>query len=161
MNKLLAVLLIAAFPTAAMAVDASGGCGLGSMVFKGQSGIAPQVLAITTNGTAFNQLFGISSGTLGCTQDGVVQSHMAAVMFIDKNKNALAYDMSVGQGETLASLEHLIGVQAQDQAAFSRMAKQNVGNIFASNDVTGQQVEANLRKALGNDAQLSKYQAAL
>lgn len=161
MNKLLAVLLIAAFPAVAMAGDNVGGCGVGSMVFKGQSGIAPQILAVTTNGISGNQTFGITSGTLGCTQDGVVHSNMAAVMFIDKNKNALAYDMSVGQGETLASLEHLIGVQEQDRAAFSRMAKQNVGSIFASNDMTGQQVEANLRKALGSDAQLSKYQAAL
>jgi hypothetical protein len=45
----------------------STGCGLGTIIFEGQKGIAPQVLAVTTNGTSGNQTFGITSGTLGCT----------------------------------------------------------------------------------------------
>ena len=44
----------------------SVGWGLGSQIFDGQSGVAPQVLAVTTNGTLGNQTFGISSGTSGC-----------------------------------------------------------------------------------------------
>jgi hypothetical protein len=51
MKKLMAVLsLVAALPTLAFAAtDNVGGCGVGSMIFKGQQGIAPQVLAVTTN----------------------------------------------------------------------------------------------------------------
>ena len=32
----------------AKAIDSTGGCGLGSMAWRGQSGIIPQVLAMTT-----------------------------------------------------------------------------------------------------------------
>ncbi len=160
MKKILAALsLAAAFPAAALAggQDNVGGCGLGSMVFKGQSGVAPQILAVTTNGTSGNQTFGISSGTLGCSQDGVVHSNMRTALFIENNKQALARDMSVGSGETLASLSHLIGVKDQDQAAFNRVTRENVARIFAND----KQVAVSLREVLASDATLSQYQAAL
>jgi len=164
MKKVLAVLsLMAAFPVAALAggQDNVGGCGLGSMVFKGQSGVVPQVLAVTTNGTSGNQTFGISSGTLGCSQDGMVRSNMKTALFIENNKDALARDMSVGNGETLASLAHLIGVKDQDQAAFNRVTKDNVARIFAKDNVATEQVVVALRDVLAQDTTLSQYQAAL
>jgi len=144
-----------------MAVDNVGGCGVGSMVFKGQKGIAPQVLAVTTNGSTGNQTFGITSGTLGCTQDGVVTSNMKTAMFIESNKDQLARDMSVGSGETLASLSHLLGIEAKDQTAFNRLAKDNVARIFTTENVATEQVVASLREVLAADATLSRYQAAL
>ena len=162
MKKIIAILsLVAAFPTLAMAADNVGGCGVGSMVFKGQKGIAPQVLAVTTNGSTGNQTFGITSGTLGCTQDGVVTSNMKTAMFIESNKDQLARDMSVGSGETLAALSHLLGVETQDQVAFNRLAKDNVARIFTTESVATEQVVASLREVLAADATLSRYQAAL
>lgn len=162
MKRLLAVLsLVTVLPTLAMAADNVGGCGVGSMIFKGQKGIAPQVLAITTNGTLGNQTFGITTGTLGCTQDGMVTSNMKTAMFIDSNKDQLARDMSVGSGETLASLSHLIGIEAKDQAAFNHLAKDNVARIFTNENVATEQVVASLREVLASDATLSHYQAAL
>src|SRR5690606_21045070 len=76
-RKILALAFVGLFPLAAGAqqVPSVGGCGLGSKLFEGQRGVAPQVLAVTTNGTFGNQTFGISSGTLGCNQDGVVRSN--------------------------------------------------------------------------------------
>ena len=157
MKKIITVLsLIAAFPTIAMAADNVGGCGVGSMVFKGQSGVAPQVLAVTTNGTSGNQTFGITTGTLGCTSDGMVNSNMKASLFIQSNKDQLARDMSVGSGETLAALSHLLGVEAQDQVAFNRLTKDNVETIFAT-----EQVIVALREVLASDVALSRYQTAL
>lgn len=162
MKKLITILsLVAAFPTLAMAADNVGGCGVGSMIFKGQKGIAPQVLAITTNGSFGNQTFGITTGTLGCTQDGMVTSNMKTAMFIDSNKDQLARDMSVGNGETLASLSHLLGIEAKDQAAFNRLTKDNVARIFTNESVATEQVVASLREVLASDETLSHYQAAL
>ena len=163
MKKIITVVsLVLALPTAALAgQDNVGGCGLGSMVFKGQSGLAPQVLAVTTNGSSGNQTFGISTGTLGCTQDGTVRSAMKTALFIETNKQQLARDMSVGSGETLASLSHLIGIASQDQAAFNRVAKDNMASIFSSDSVATEQVVASLRAALAADTQLSHYQTAL
>jgi hypothetical protein len=162
MKKIIATLaLTAVFPAAAMAAqDNVGGCGVGSMIFKGQSGVAPQVLAVTTNSSTGNQTFGISTGTLGCTQDGMVHSNMKTAMFIGNNKEALARDMSVGNGETLASLSHLMGVKTEDQAAFNRAAKDNVDRIFAK-DASTEQIMASLREVMASDAALSQYQAAL
>lgn len=163
MKKLIAVLSLAvAFPTAVMAAqDNVGGCGVGSMIFKGQSGVGPQVLAVTTNGISGNQTFGISTGTLGCTQDGTVHSNMKTALFIDSNKDKLARDMSVGSGETLAALAHLLGVESQDQVAFNRLTKDNMARIFTSESVATEQVIVALREVLASDATLSRYQAAL
>lgn len=163
MKKLITVLsLVVALPTAALAAnDNVGGCGLGSMVFKGQSGIGPQVLAVTTNGTSGNQTFGISTGTLGCTQDGTVHSNMKTALFIDSNKDKLARDMSVGGGEALAALSLLLGVESQDQVAFNRLTKDNMARIFTSESVATEQVISALREVLAADATLSRYQAAL
>ncbi|OFZ66816.1 MAG: hypothetical protein A2V79_00560 [Betaproteobacteria bacterium RBG_16_56_24] len=163
MKKLLTVLsLVVALPTAALAAEgADGSCGVGSMIFKGQSGVAPQVLAITTNGTFGNQTFGVTTGTLGCSPNATVKSNMKSAMFIDSNKDQLARDMSVGSGETLASLSHLLGVEAKDQAAFNRLAKNNVARIFTTDSVATEQVISALREVLASDATLSHYQAAL
>ena len=164
MKKIITVLALSlALPTAAFAAgsDNVGGCGVGSMVFKGQSGVAPQVLAVTTNGSSGNQTFGISTGTLGCTQDGAVHSNMKTALFIESNKKQLARDMSVGSGETLASLSHLMGIESQDQAAFNRVAKDNMARIFTTDTVATEQVVASLREVLASDAQLSRYQTAL
>ena len=163
MKKLIAVLsLVMVLPSAALAVDgADGSCGVGSMIFKGQSGVGPQILAITTNGSTLNQMFGVSSGTLGCTPNATVRSNMKTAMFIEGNKDQLARDMSVGSGETLAALSHLLGVEAQDQAAFNRLAKDNVARIFITESVATEQVVAALREVLASDATLAHYQTAL
>jgi len=159
MKKLMAVAAVAAvFPLSAMA-DNIGNCGWGAKLFDGQSGVAPQVLAVTTNGTFGNQTFGITSGTSGCTQDGAVKSNWRTALFIDGNRDALARDMSVGSGEALDSLAHLMGVEAQDRVAFNRAAKDNMARIFAK-DATPE-IMAALRQVLADDAQLARYTTAL
>jgi hypothetical protein len=161
MKKIVTWLIVAALPTAAMAADNVGGCGLGSHLFDGQSGVGPQIFAVTTNGSSGNQTFGITSGTSGCTSDGVVKSNWKTALFIENNKEKLARDMSAGGGEALASLEHLLGVQAQDQAAFNRFARDNATRIFPSGDVSTDQIMVALREALSSDAALSHYRTAL
>jgi hypothetical protein len=161
MKKIIAWLAVAAFPMAALAVDNVGGCGVGSKLFDGETGVGPQIMAVTTNGSTGNQTFGITSGTLGCTSDGVVKSNWKTALFIENNKEKLARDMSAGGGETLASLEHLLGVQAQDRAVFDRFARDNATRIFPSSEVPTEQVMVALREALASDAALSRYKSAL
>lgn len=160
LNKKLAVVaLMVAFPVGAMAAGENniGSCGWGGKLFDGQRGIAPQVLGATTNGTFGNQTFGISSGTSGCTQDGVVKSNWKTAMFIDGNKSKLARDMSTGSGETLESLAKLIGIQDQHKAAFFQATKDNFSRIFASDNVTTDQVVASLKQVLASDSELAPY----
>ena len=162
MKKLLLVAAIA-LPFSAMAAGENniGTCGWGSKLFDGQSGLAPQVLGATTNGTFGNQTFAITSGTSGCTQDGAVRSNWRTALFIDGNRQQLARDMSTGSGETLDSLAHLMGVQSQDRAAFNRVARENMQRIFPSENAGTEHIVSALRQVLGADAQLARYTVAL
>ncbi len=157
MNKtLLAAIMIAPLSTA-MAAPNNAGCGLGSTLFDGQSGIGPQILAVTTNGTSGNQTFGITSGTLGCEEGGVVQASAAVTMFVGSNLDNLSRDMSLGQGEALESLAQLMGIPAADKGQFFATSRQNFGKIFAANDITAGEVLDNLYTVLSADAQLAAY----
>ena len=161
MRKILIAVVISALPAFAFAQQNNiGSCGWGAKLFDGQSGIAPQVLAVTTNGTSGNQTFGITTGTSGCTQDGVVRSTWKTAMFIDGNKDRLARDMSIGNGETLDSLAHLIGVSEQDRVAFGRAMQANVSVIFPSGSSTADSVVA-LRQVLRSDSGLSQYATSI
>jgi hypothetical protein len=155
------ILLVAAFallPSVSMA-DNVGGCGLGSKLFAGKRGIAPQVLAVTTNGTFGNQTFGITSGTSGCTQDGVVTSNWKTAAFIDGNMNRLALDMSRGEGESLSAVAALIGVEEKDARAFNATMQKNFTTIFSSSEVTSTDVVAAMKKVLSEDNNLAVYSA--
>jgi hypothetical protein len=159
MRKLLFVSMLFALPVLAHA-DNVGGCGWGSKLLEGQKGVFGQSLAVTTNGSFGNQTFGITSGTSGCTQDGVVSSNWKTAMFIDGNRDRLARDMSVGGGETLDSLAHLIGVRDEDRGAFNRVVQENVSLIFPAGSTTEQAVVA-LRAVLGSSSELAQYAASV
>src|SRR5215471_12520582 len=161
MRKILIAVVLSAVPAFAFAQQNNvGSCGWGTKLFDGQSGVFPQAFAGITNATSWNQTFAISSGTSGCTQDGVVKSTWKTAMFIDGNKDRLARDMSTGNGETLDSLAHLIGVHEQDRAAFSRAMQANVSVIFASGSTTDDSMIA-LRQVLRSDSELSQYAASI
>src|SRR5437660_11210298 len=84
---LMAVAVVCFTAAGAMAAnpDNGPGCGLGKLAwgdYGHQKSIGPQVLMATTNGTFGSQTFGISSGTSGCTNDGMI--------FADQKVNMLA-----------------------------------------------------------------------
>ena len=145
------------FSTPALAAPNVGGCGWGSKLMEGKEGPAPQLMAITTNMTSGSQTFGISSGTSGCSQDGVVASNWRTAKFVGANMNKLARDMSVGSGESLESLASLMGVQGKDKALFFQTTKDNFARIFPRAEVTSQEVLASLDKVLLENEVLAQY----
>ncbi len=154
MKKLMiAGLLVMATPFAAQAN--SVGCGAGSMIFKGQSGLAPNVLAATTNGISGNQTFGITTGTLGCNQNDTVTAQ--ADIFIDSNMERVARDMSVGEGEALDTLATLMGIADEDKASFFQLSQANFTKIYSREDVTSSEVVASLKAVMLTDVKLAKY----
>jgi hypothetical protein len=162
MKKFAAIATLALLPAVAIAQQNNvGSCGWGTKLFDGQSGIFPQALAGITNGTSGNQTFGVSSGTSGCTQDGVVRSTWKTAMFIDGNKERLARDMSVGEGEALDSLAHLLGVDAADRAAFGQLTRDNLQRIFPSEQAGTNEILSALHKVMMSDAKLARYTVAL
>lgn len=140
-----------ALPGLAMAKDSSG-CGLGTMIFDGESGVAPQVLAVTTNGTSGNQTFGISSGTLGCDQQGTIDS---LAEFTADNMDKLAADAAAGEGETLVTARDLMGIDAEHQERFNQKMQDNFDRIFSSTDTTAEDVVDSMEQVIAEDTQLA------
>jgi hypothetical protein len=143
--------------TSAFAATNNVGCGIGSMIFAGQSGMAQEVLAVTTNGTLGNQTFGISSGTLGCGKDGVVPDNKTAMLYLEGNQDRLAREMATGQGESVAGLASVIRVSAADSAAFSAVMKENYSKIFTQANVSSVEVLANIKQVLASNETLQAY----
>ncbi|EKO3626453.1 DUF3015 family protein [Vibrio metschnikovii] len=131
MKKLFAVAALVALPFSnAVMADSDIGCGVGTMIFDGKEGKVFKVLGATTNGTSGNQTFGITFGTLGCDGTGTINSAQKLALFIDGNLDNLARDIARGEGETLATLSEVWGIQASDKAAFNQLAKENFANVF-------------------------------
>ena len=156
MKKIVIAALATLAAASAMAQNNVGSCGWGSKLFQGQRGIFPQVLAATTNGTSGNQTFGITFGTSGCTQDGVVSSSWKTAMYIDGNRVALARDAAAGQGESLDTLVTVMGVKEADRAHFVATLKGQFATVFADDKVA-----ANLKTVLASDARLSAYAVSI
>lgn len=159
-KKTALVAALAALPmSSAMAKDSTG-CGVGTMIFDGKEGIPFQVLAVTTNGIFGNQTFGITSGTLGCDQDGVIRNEAAVSKFVAANMESLASDMAAGGGETLASLADLMNVAEADRPAFYRAAQDNFADIYGAEDITAGEVINNLDRVMAANGRLADYAKA-
>lgn len=158
MKKLFAVAALVALPFSnAVMADSDIGCGVGTMIFDGKEDKVFKVLGATTNGTSGNQTFGITFGTLGCDGTGTINSAQKLALFIDGNLDNLARDIARGEGETLATLSEVWGIQASDKAAFNQLAKENFANVFQSENVTSQEVFTNLNTLVAQDQALAAY----
>ena len=139
MNKFLRLTSAAAVAIVAShsAQADSTGCGLGTMLFDGNKGVAPSVIAVTTNGSVSgNQTFGISSGTLGCDQNNRIDSKGGRLFsFADENLNELAADTSKGSGEYLDSVASILEIKETDKKHFNLAMQKNFSEIFSSQNV--------------------------
>jgi len=136
--------------------DGGTGCGLGTLWFDGNTGVAAHSIAMTTNGSLFNNTFGMSSGTLGCDSSQPIRYHGERV-YIGANMTKLAEDMSRGQGETLAGLSEVMGIAQEDKPAFYALTQKHFDRIYANESVTSDQVADALVQVLKSDPVLSKY----
>lgn len=136
MKKICMLSIAAAALMAASNAEAldSTGCGLGSMAWRGQSGAAPQILAVTTNGSFGTQTFGITFGTSGCDPNGRVTGGTQKMVFnfIQNNMEQYALDAARGEGETL---DALAGIMNMDKETFAQKSQQNFAAIFPDSNV--------------------------
>lgn len=114
-------------------VYGSAGCGLGSMVFGKEEG-AMQVIAATLNGTGV-QTFGITSGTSNCGKGLFAKAEVNS--FIQSNAVALEGDIARGQGETLSTLNNMLGCGLQ----FGETLQQNYKSIYAPGTDSAEQIQ--------------------
>lgn len=139
--------------------DTGPGCGLGKLAwsdYKNQKNIAPQVLMATTNGTFGSQTFGISSGTSGCTNDGVVMASEKVNLFAAINFENLSQEMAQGHGEHLASLAALLGVPTEHQAEFFALTQERYTALITSGETTPVAMLTALHDAMATHPVLAK-----
>ncbi len=134
-----------------LATDKYGtaGCGLGSLVFGNQKGIV-QIFAATTNGTFGSQTFGITTGTSNCADTSGGAASIKS--FTETNREALAKDISRGQGETLKNLATLAG--CADAGAVGASLQKNFPAIFPSASTPSEQVSEAILSTLRSDKSL-------
>jgi len=159
LKKSIAIAALTALPLSAALADDDIGCGLGTQIWEGQEGLFAKVLGATTNGTSANQTFGITSGTLGCSQDGVVTASARVPLFASANVDQLAAEIAAGEGETLEALAALYEIDAADQADFFAFAQSRYSELFSSAEVTSGEVVARLEAAMATSAQFGQYVA--
>ncbi len=134
MKKILVSLaaVVALSGVASATVNNQTGCGLGSMIIKDDSSAVMLALQATTNGTSGNQTFGITSGTSNCKKTKFVMNERAEE-FVASNMDILAKEIAVGQGESLDTLDELLGVE--DKLAFNAALQANYNKIYSSKSV--------------------------
>ena len=142
MKKLLFITATTALLTTASFANANTGCGLGNQVISNQDSVLMQVFAATTNGTSGNQTFGITSGTSGCAKPAKFVSNDKANEFVAGNMDALALDISNGQGEALTTLATLLNVSNTD--TFASTLQANFDKIYTSSNVSSANVIDNI-----------------
>lgn len=155
----LGLVLCTMLPIGTAMADDDIGCGLGTQVMAGKQGVVYKVLGATTNGTFGNQTFGISSGTLGCSSDGVIKAEVRRSMFASANVDQLAAEVAAGRGETLTTLASLYQIEAADRDAFYALAQREYAQLFAKADATTGDVLAALDAAMLRDTRFAHYVA--
>lgn len=120
-----------------IALAGDAGCGIGGMLIKSNTKLM-QLFAMTTNHTIFfNQAFGITFGTSGCSASGLVQNDKQIQYFVEVNQEDLMREMAEGRGEKLSTLAALNGCMSQEQiTAFNSRAQSNFKTIVPASKTT-------------------------
>jgi len=155
MKKLIAAAALVTASSMSFAASGPAGCGLGTaVVFPDANEWYEHVLAATTNGTSGNQTFGMTSGTLGCeAANGPLK---LAKAFMNDNMDQLAIDAARGEGETLAALSEVMGIESTDKATFNATVKANFDTMFNA-EATAEDAYQSLTQAMAADVSLQKY----
>ena len=131
-------------------------CGPGPIVFKQSKGIIQQMLALTTNVTLLpTWAVGVTIGTSGCSNSGVVRADMVAELFVAWNADAVGQEAAQGRGEHLTALAGLLGCPLEARAIFARLAQARYADLPADAQAAPGQWVAQLRAGLSADPTLA------
>lgn len=117
------------------------GPGLGRVLLEGKQGKGWELLGTFLNALVGNGTFAITFGTSGY-KEGAVIALADTNQFIADNMDSLAQDIAMGEGEYLDTLSDMLGVS--DKVAFKSSAQASFSDIFASADVTAEEVSAKI-----------------
>ncbi|MFN0117493.1 MAG: DUF3015 family protein [Elusimicrobiota bacterium] len=155
MKKLVLTAFVASLilPTVAEAKNnhPMAGCGLIYMLgVKDNKSKGLQILASTFNNSYGTQTFGITSGTSGCTEDGLVAQSQEIQTFVEVNFEHLRYELSKGSGSYLSALSSLLGVTAQKMPDLNNYLQSQYSALFPSEKTTSTEFMTALQQSLQN-----------
>ena len=155
MKKL--VILTAALTLLAVpaAFAKSTGCGLGSMLLEGQSGLVMHIVVTSLNGTSGNQTFGLTTGTSNCDASETVMNEMMQEQFVTVNYENLSGEMAQGQGQYVTAMADLMGCPAAAQGTFARMSQEKYPELFSAPEMEAKRWIVGLKAAMAQDPQSS------
>ena len=148
MRKLCMSVIVAlcCWPTVAQAaagvMEGGPGCGLGAILWAdslSKKHIMQQSFIVTTNLTGF-QTFGITSGTSGCTNDGVFARNENINVFVGMHVDDLLQEMAQGSGEHLMALAALARVPEADRSRLFLLLQARSGTLLSTTDMTPQSI---------------------
>lgn len=161
MKKMIIAAALALPMSVANAGNSDTGCGLGTMLWEGKlNNWGVKIFAATTNGIFANQLFGITSGTLGCSSRGSLLGDARLMDYASSSFDQIAVDAARGEGESLGALAALWGVAAEDQDEFAALVQGQYAAIFSGESMDSAQMLLNLNAALSQSEQLAQYARA-
>lgn len=134
-------------PVAPALADNDVGCGVGTQIWDGNSGLQFKLLASFTNGLTF-QSISITFGLLNCDGRGAVTANARARHFAAISLDRIARDAAVGGGESLDTLAALLEVEEPDRKAFGALAQRHFGELFPSDRVTSDEMLQRLTRLL-------------
>jgi len=94
-----------------------------------------QALQATTNAFFGNQTFGITSGTLDCSEPSHFANNERLKEFVVANMDNLAKDIAVGGGESLSTFTELLQIPADQRAEFDRKLQSSFSGIFTHDKI--------------------------
>ena len=159
MKAIILSILLVLTPVSAALADNDVGCGVGTQIFEGQSGLLPHLGASFTNGLLF-QSVSITFGLINCDgRDTVTAStdELRLRHYASTNFDQLAIAMAEGQGESLEVFAGLVGVADADVAHFESFTQQHFAELFSHDGITVGEMLVTLDRLMAEDARLSAY----
>ena len=152
---LTAVLILA--PMSAAKADNDVGCGLGTEIWKGKTGLPFKLMASSTNGIAF-QSISITFGLLNCSNGtGAVTASAQTRHFVATSFDNIARDAAFGGGESLDTLASLLQIDGADRQTFAHFTQTHFDQLFPTDDVTSTEMLESLDQLMKSDAKLAVY----
>jgi hypothetical protein len=153
----LSLLFVAGVPLSYAEGNKGAGCGIGKVIMEGKSDKGSNIVASILNMILIPNTFFMTSGVLGCDTTQTVERENVRNTFVASNLDSLSSDMAQGQGEHLAALADVMGINQQDNSAFFALTQARYSELFDQPTVEAGQVLAALDQAMSDDPLLSKY----
>jgi len=132
----------------------AAGCGFGGETIK-ENKILPQLGAWFLNGILYNQTFGLTSGTSGCGDSGLVLAENEQEKFVESNYDTLAKEMASGEGESLSTLAGLLGCGKSEAHLFGSFTQTHYASIFKEGNNAPAEILVALKDGLALEPQLA------